>query len=89
MKILVPECSGNKHGSSNLLASSFVRGAKENGHEITEFDVLRADTYEQGAESVVVVDVMKPAGLLLQLACTAKDGHRSFLQLYDRADLYA
>ena len=43
MKILVLECSGNKHGSSNLLASSFVRGAKENGHEITEFDVLRAD----------------------------------------------
>lgn len=43
MKILVLESSGNKHGSSNLLAEAFIRGAKENGHEITEFDVIRAD----------------------------------------------
>ena len=43
MKILVLESSGNKRGSSNLLAEAFIRGAKENGHEITEFDVIRAD----------------------------------------------
>ena len=43
MKILVLESSGNKKGSSNLLAEAFIRGAKENGHEITEFDVIRAD----------------------------------------------
>ena len=43
MKILVLESSGNKHGSSNLLAEAFVRGAKEKGHEVTEFDVFRAD----------------------------------------------
>lgn len=43
MKILVLESSGNKRGSSNLLAEAFIRGTKENGHEITEFDVIRAD----------------------------------------------
>ena len=43
MKILVLESSGNKHGSSNLLASEFIRGAKEQGHQITEYDVIRKD----------------------------------------------
>ena len=43
MKILVLESSGNKHGSSNLLAEAFIRGAKENGHDVTEYDVFRAD----------------------------------------------
>ena len=35
MKVLVLESSRNKNGSSNLLADEFIRGAKENGHEIT------------------------------------------------------
>ncbi len=43
MKILVLKSSGNKHGSSNALADEFIRGAKEAGHEITEYDVFRAD----------------------------------------------
>ncbi len=43
MKILVLKSSGNKQGSSNMLADAFIQGAKENGHEITEFDVFRAD----------------------------------------------
>ena len=43
MKILVLKSSGNKHGSSNMLADEFIRGAKEAGHEITEYDVFRAD----------------------------------------------
>ncbi len=43
MKILVLKSSGNKHGSSNTLADEFIRGAKETGHEITEYDVFRAD----------------------------------------------
>ena len=43
MKILVLESSGNENGSSNMLAKEFIRGASENGHEITEFDVSRAD----------------------------------------------
>ena len=43
MKILVLKSSGNKHGSSNMLADEFISGARENGHEITEYDVIRAD----------------------------------------------
>ena len=43
MKILVLKSSGNKRGSSNMLADEFIRGAKESGHEITEYDVFRAD----------------------------------------------
>lgn len=43
MKILVLKSSGNKKGSSNMLADEFIRGAKENGHEITEYDVIRKD----------------------------------------------
>ena len=43
MKILVLKSSGNKKGSSNMLADEFIRGAGENGHEITEYDVFRAD----------------------------------------------
>lgn len=35
--------SGNRRGSSNMLADEFIRGAKEAGHEITEYDVFRAD----------------------------------------------
>jgi len=42
MKILILKTSGNKRGSSNMLADEFIRGAKEKGHEITEFDVSRA-----------------------------------------------
>lgn len=43
MKILVLKSSGNKHGSSNMLADEFIRGAKESGHKITEYDVFRAN----------------------------------------------
>ena len=43
MKILVLKSSGNKKGSSNMLADEFIRGAKESGHDITEYDVFRAD----------------------------------------------
>lgn len=43
MKILVLESSGNKNGSSNMLAHEFVRGAKEAGHAVTEYDVIHKD----------------------------------------------
>ena len=43
MNILVIESSPHKHGSSNLLADNFIRGAGENGHNITVFDAARAD----------------------------------------------
>lgn len=41
MKILVLKSSGNKKGSSNMLADEFIKGASKNGHEVTEFDVIR------------------------------------------------
>lgn len=43
MKILVLKSSGNEHGSSNMLADEFIRGAKENGHDITEYDTAHKD----------------------------------------------
>ena len=41
MKILVLESSGNVRGSSNMLADEFIRGAEENGHEVTVYNVFR------------------------------------------------
>lgn len=41
MKILVLESSGNIKGSSNMLADEFIRGAEENGHEVTVYNVMR------------------------------------------------
>ena len=41
MKILVLESSGNIKGSSNMLADEFIRGAKENGHDVTVYNVIR------------------------------------------------
>lgn len=43
MKILVIKSSPHKYGSSNLLADSFIRGAAEAGHEVTQFDAGHAD----------------------------------------------
>ena len=41
MKILVLESSGNVRGSSNILADEFIRGAEENGHEVSVYNVFR------------------------------------------------
>ena len=43
MKILVFKSSGNRSGSSAILADAFIRGAKESGHEITELSLIRKD----------------------------------------------
>ena len=43
MRILVLKSSGNRHGSSNMLADEFIRGAEESGHTVSEYDVFRAD----------------------------------------------
>ena len=43
MRILVIESSPHKNGSSNTLASEFIRGAREAGHEVEEFDCAHAD----------------------------------------------
>ena len=45
MNILVIESSPHKHGSSNLLADQFIKGAKESGHQVTVFDAARADLH--------------------------------------------
>lgn len=42
MKVPMLESSGNKRGSSNLLAERFATGAVEAGHEVESFDVARA-----------------------------------------------
>lgn len=45
MHILVIESSPHQHGSSNLLASEFIRGAQESGHQVTIFDAGHADLH--------------------------------------------
>ena len=45
MNILVLESSPNRHGSSNMLASEFVRGAEEAGHSVQVVDVAHADIH--------------------------------------------
>lgn len=45
MNILVIESSPHKHGSSNLLASEFIRGTEETGHSVRVFDAGRADIH--------------------------------------------
>lgn len=43
MKITVLTGSPRKNGTSNYLTDEFIRGAKENGHEIFRFDSAHAD----------------------------------------------
>lgn len=45
MNILVIESSPHKHGSSNLLAAEFIRGAEEMGHHVTVFDAGHAELH--------------------------------------------
>lgn len=45
MDILVIESSPHKHGSSNLLAEEFIRGAQEAGHRVTVFDAGHANLH--------------------------------------------
>ena len=43
MKITVITGSARKKGTSNYMADEFIRGAKENGHEIFRFDSAHSD----------------------------------------------
>ena len=43
MKITVITGSPHKNGTSNYMADEFIRGAKENGHEIYRFDSAHTD----------------------------------------------
>lgn len=45
MKILVIESSPHRHGSSNLLAEEFIRGAREAGHTVAVFDAGHANLH--------------------------------------------
>ena len=45
MKIVVLEGSPNKDGSSNLLATEFIRGAKEGGHSVQVIDAALEDIH--------------------------------------------
>lgn len=45
MRILVVKSSPHKKGSSNLLADEFIRGAREKGHEVVEFDAARSSIH--------------------------------------------
>lgn len=45
MRILVIESSPHKHGSSNMLASEFIRGAEKKGHAVTVFDAGRSNIH--------------------------------------------
>ena len=45
MKIVVLEGSPNKHGSSNLLADAFIRGAQEAGHTVQVIDAAHSDIH--------------------------------------------
>ena len=45
MKIILLEGSPNKHGSSNMLAEHFKRGAEEAGHSVEIIDTAHADIH--------------------------------------------
>ena len=45
MKIVVLEGSPNKHGSSNLLADAFIRGAQEACHTVQVIDAAHSDIH--------------------------------------------
>ena len=45
MKIVVLEGSPNKHGSSNMLADEFIRGARETGHTGQVIDAAHSDIH--------------------------------------------
>ena len=45
MEIVVLEGSPNKHGSSNLLADEFIRGAQEAGHTVRVIDAAHSDIH--------------------------------------------
>ena len=45
MMITVIEGSPHKHGSSNMLADNFIRGAREAGHTVEVFDAAHSDIH--------------------------------------------
>lgn len=54
MKIILLEGSPNRHGSSNMLAEHFKRGAEEAGHSVEIIDTARAVSIPAPAASTRV-----------------------------------
>ena len=77
MKILMIESSPHKHGSSNLLAGEFIRGAEENGHEITIYDAAHP-----GIRPCLGCGACGMAG-----KCVQKDDMETLKELIRKADM--
>lgn len=45
MNIVVLEGSPNTHGSSNMLADAFIKGAQEKGHTVEVFDLPKMNIH--------------------------------------------
>lgn len=45
MEIVVLQGSPHKNGSSNLLATQFIKGAQEQGHEVTALDIAHMEIH--------------------------------------------
>ena len=79
MRILVIGGSPHEHGSSNMLAGEFIRGAEEAGHEVEVFDAAKADLHP-----CIGCDVCGTAG-----PCTFDDDMTQLKDRIRQADLLA
>ena len=67
MKIVILTGSYNLHGTSNTLVDEFIKGAKENSHEIVRFDTahLQINPYKK----LVSYMNYKDEGMILGKGC--------------------
>ena len=77
MKILVIESSPRKKGNSNILAESFIKGAREAGHEVNEFDCGRSN----------IKGCLACNGCIRTGKCVQKDGYEELVPLFIEADV--
>ena len=77
MNILVLEGSPHKQGSSNLLAESFITGAREAGHSVTVFDAAHASLHP-----CLGCNACKMNG-----PCVQKDGMAALRELILKSDM--
>ena len=79
MKILVLTGSPHRHGSTDLLANEFIRGAEEAGHEVTRFDAAFS-----AIRPCLGCDGCRESGV-----CVQKDDMAAVLDALLQADLVA
>ena len=79
MKILVLTGSPHRHGSTDLLANEFIRGAEEAGHEVTRFDAAFSTI-----RPCLGCDGCRESGV-----CVQKDDMAAVLDALLQADLVA